>query len=114
MILSIVLACLVAVPFLAIGMTKVLALKPMREKAAESGHSVSAYRVIGALEVAGAAGVVLGLAVPLLGGLAGAGLLLLMAGAVITHVRNGDARGATPALVCAALVAAYLAALFTA
>jgi len=113
-ILSIVLACLVAVPFLAIGMTKALALKPMREKAAESGHSVSAYRVIGALEVAGAAGVLLGLAVPLLGGLAGAGLLLLMVGAVITHVREGDARGTAPAVVCPALVAAYLAALFTA
>ncbi|MFD4599849.1 DoxX family protein [Streptomyces sp. NPDC058464] len=114
MILPLVLACLVAVAFLAVGVPKLLALAPMRELAAKSGYSVGAYRVIGALEIAGAAGIALGLAVPLLGGLAGAGLLILMAGAVITHVRGGDARGIAPALVSAVLVAAYLAALFTA
>ncbi|NUP18928.1 MAG: DoxX family protein [Streptomyces sp.] len=112
MILSLVLAGLVALGFMAVGLSKILALAPMRDLAAEAGFSVGAYRVIGGLEVAGAAGVALGLAVPLLGVLAGAGLLLLMAGAVITHGRNGDGlRGMTPALVCAVLVACYLAAL---
>jgi hypothetical protein len=43
--------------------------------------STAAYRRIGALEVAGATGVVLGLVVPLLGYVAGAGLLVLLAGA---------------------------------
>jgi hypothetical protein len=52
------------------------------------------------------------LAVPVLGFLAGVGLLLLLAGALVTHVRNRD-RGSdlVPALVCAALVAGYLVAL---
>ncbi|TPQ22646.1 DoxX family protein [Streptomyces sporangiiformans] len=115
MTLSVALACLVALLFVAFGVPKILAVAPMRELAAQSGFSVSAYRVIGVLEVAGAAGVALGLAVPLLGALAGAGLLLLMAGAVITHLRNGDrARGFAPAVVCALLVAGYLVALLTA
>ncbi|WP_200304743.1 DoxX family protein [Streptomyces adelaidensis] len=112
MILSLVLTCLVALGFTAVGVTKILALAPMRVLAAEAGFSVGAYRVIGVLELAGAAGVLLGLAVPLLGALAGTGLLLLMAGAVITHGRKGDGlRGMTPALASAALVACYLATL---
>jgi uncharacterized membrane protein len=84
----------------------------MRELAAHAGFSVAAYRGIGALEVAGAAGLLLGLTVPLLGASAGVGLLLLLAGAVITHVRNRDGvRELAPAVVCAVLVAGYLAAL---
>ena len=44
--------------------------------------------------------------------LAGAGLLLLLAGAVVAHLRNGDEpRKLAPAVVCGLLVAAYLAAL---
>ncbi|MFJ1973816.1 DoxX family protein [Streptomyces sp. NPDC087903] len=109
---SLVLACLLALGFTAVGVPKILALEKMRELAAESGFPVGAYRVIGVLEVAGAAGVLLGLAVPVLGVLAGAGLLLLMAGAAITHGRKGDGlRGMAPALACAVLAAGYLAAL---
>ncbi|MET7451610.1 DoxX family protein [Streptomyces sp. NPDC005574] len=115
MILSTVLASLLALGFTAVGASKILALAKMRELAAEAGFSVGAYRVIGVLEVAGAAGVLLGLAAPVLGVLAGAGLLLMMAGAVITHGRKGDGlRGMTPALACALLAAGYLAALITA
>lgn len=55
----------------------------------------------------------LGLVVPLFGGLAGARLLLLLAGALTTHVRHHDAaRVLAPAVVCAVLVAGYLAVLF--
>lgn len=112
MIVSLVLACFLALGFTALGGAKILALAPMRDLAAEAGFSVGAYRVIGVLEVAGAAGVALGLLVPVLGALAGSGLLLLMAGAAITHGRKGDGlRGMTPALACAVLVACYLAAL---
>jgi hypothetical protein len=111
--MTIVLACIVALIFGALGTAKALALAPMRELAAKSGFSTAAYRRIGVLEVAGAAGVALGPAVRLLGGLAGAGLLLLLAGALATHVRNRDgARGLAPAVLCAALVSGYLAALF--
>ena len=110
---SIALAVLVAVIFTLLGTAKIMALPPMRRRAAEAGFSVDAYRSIGVLEVAGAVGVALGLAVPLLGGVAAAGLLLLLAGAVITHLRartTGRAKYA-PVIVCGVLVAGYLAAL---
>ncbi|MEV8441683.1 DoxX family protein [Actinosynnema sp. NPDC051121] len=109
-----VLSVLPAVLFLVLGTAKVLALAPMRELAEHAGFPVAAYRGIGALEVAGATGLLLGPAVPVIGASAGAGLLLLLTGAVITHVRNRDGvRKLVPALSCAAFVAAYLAALGT-
>ncbi|MDB4873157.1 MAG: invasion protein [Gemmatimonadales bacterium] len=110
---AIALACLIALIFAAIGAAKILALAPMREAAAKSGFSTAAYRRIGVLEVAGAAGVALGPAVPLLGGLAGTGLLLLLGGSVATHVRNRDgAVTFVPAVACVVLVAAYLPVLY--
>ena len=99
----------VAAVFLVLGSAKVLALAPMRARAAHVGFSTSSYRVIGGLEIAGAAGVLLGLAVPPLGAAAAAGLLLLLAGAVLAHLRNGDSpRLLTPAVVSGLFVAAYL------
>ena len=110
---SIALACVVALIFAALGLSKILALTPMRTLAAKVGFSTTAYRRIGVLEVAGAAGVALGLARPLLGALAGAGLLALLAGAVATHLRHGDRpQAVAPAVVCALLVSGYLATLF--
>jgi len=110
--LSITLAALVAVIFIPLGAAKILAVPPMRARAAHAGFSVAAYRRIGVLEVAGAIGVLIGLIIPPLGGLAGAGLLLLLAGAIVTHVRHHDAaRELAPAVVSAALVAGYLAVL---
>ena len=104
-----VVAVPVAVVFAALGALKILALRPMRVRAAHLGFSVAAYRAIGTLEIAGAAGVLLGIAVPVIGGLAGAGLLLMLAGAVLAHLRNGDSlRHLVPALVAGLLVAAYL------
>lgn len=109
MILVIGFAAVITLIFALLGLAKVVAVTPMRALATEAGFSVEAYRGIGALEVAGAVGVALGPAIPLLGILAGAGLLLLLAGAVVGHVRNGDGpRKFAPALVCAALVAGYL------
>ena len=113
MILSIALASVVALVFAVLGVAKILAVPRMREMAAHAGFSVAAYRRIGVLEVAGAIGVALGPIVRLFGGLAGAGLLLLLAGALTTHARNHDtARAVIPAVVCTLLVAGYLAALF--
>ena len=107
--MTIALAALVALIFTALGVMKVFALPPARELATHSGFSVTAYRGIGALELAGAAGVLAGLALPLLGGLAGAGLLLLLAGALITHLHNQHTLKQTaPAVVCALLVIGYL------
>ncbi|MFS8097719.1 DoxX family protein [Lentzea alba] len=110
--MTVVLAVLVALIFTALGVTKVLALPLARELATHSGFSVTAYRGIGALELAAATGVLLGLTQPLFGALAGVGLLLLLAGALITHLRNKDTlRQIAPALVCALLVIGYLAVL---
>jgi hypothetical protein len=99
----------IAAVFLAFGSAKVLALAPMRARAAHLGFSTNSYRAIGTLEIAGAAGVLLGLVAPPLGALAAAGLLLLLAGAVLAHLRNRDQpRLLAPALVAGLLVAAYL------
>ncbi|GGR99585.1 invasion protein [Micromonospora fulviviridis] len=104
-----ILAVLLALIFLALGTAKILAVQPMRELAAEAGFSVAAYRRIGLLEAAGAIGLLIGLIVPLIGTLAGAGLLLLLGGAVVVHLRKGDGpRRYAPAVVCGLLVAAYL------
>ena len=109
---TIVLAALVTLIFALLGTAKILAVPPMRHLAGEVGFSVDAYRRLGVLEVAGAIGVAVGLAVPLLGGLAATGLLLLLAGALITHVRLGHRpQKYAPAIVCGLLVAGYLAAL---
>ncbi|HEX8870832.1 MAG TPA: DoxX family protein [Lentzea sp.] len=112
--MTVAFAIVVAVVFAALGTAKVLALPKARELATHSGFSVTAYRGIGALELAGATGVLLGLAFPLMGGLAGAGLLLLLAGAVITHLRNQHTlQQSAPAVVCALLVIGYLVVLLS-
>ncbi|MEU6620869.1 DoxX family protein [Streptomyces litmocidini] len=113
MILTITLACVTALIFGASGVLNTLALPKARELAAETGFSVAAYRRIGVLQLAGVAGVALGPAMPPLGGLAGAGLLLLLVGAAVVHLRKGDpVVKVAPAAVCAVLVVSYLAALF--
>ena len=109
---TIVLATLVTLIFAVLGIAKILAVPPMRHLAGEVGFSVDAYRRLGALELAGAIGIAVGLAVPVLGGLAGAALLVLLAGALVTHVRLGHRpQKYAPAIVCGLLVAGYLAAL---
>lgn len=112
MTIAIGFAAAIVLIFTLLGLTKVLALAPARALAGEAGFSVEAYRGIGALELAGALGVALGPVVPVLGALAGAGLLLLLSGAVVTHVRHGDGmRRTAPAIGCAVLVVGYLVAL---
>jgi hypothetical protein len=104
-----VLAVLVAAVFLAFGSAKVLALAPMRARAAHVGFSTGSYRGIGTLEIAGAVGVLLGPVAPLIGALAGIGLLLLLGGAIVAHLRSGDRpRELAPAVVAALLVVGYL------
>lgn len=110
-----ILALLLALIFVTLGTAKVAAVQPMRARAAGVGFSTAAYRRIGLLEIAGAIGVLLGSIEPLIGALAGAGLLLLLLGAVVTHLRHGDGpRQFAPAVVCGLLVAAYLVALLAA
>jgi hypothetical protein len=103
-----VLAVVLAIVFGVLGAAKLAAVPAMRAAAAHLGLTVGQYRVIGALELAGAIGVLVGLAVPPIGIAAAVGLGLLLLGAVAAHVRNRDAasRIAVPVAV-AAVVTAY-------
>lgn len=103
------LAAALAAVFLAFGTAKLLAVPSMRARAAHVGLSTQAYRRIGALELAGGLGLLAGFAVPLLRTFAALGLLLLLAGAVITHLRIKDnIKDLAPALVLGALMTVLL------
>ncbi|MEV6320440.1 DoxX family protein [Nocardia sp. NPDC051787] len=107
---STVLAVVLAVFFLATGVSKVLAVASMRKRAAHAGFSSSAYRVIGGLEIAAALGQLGGIRWWPIGAAAGTGLVLLMIGALITHVRTGDGmREWAPAAITGLVVIGYLA-----
>ena len=98
---------LLVLAFLGAGAGKVAANKMAQEQAAHSGFSVAAYRRIGALELAGAIGLLVGLWWAPLGVAAGIGLVLLMAGAVVVHVRLKDpVKLAAPAAVLGLLALA--------
>ncbi|MEU6260949.1 DoxX family protein [Streptomyces sp. NPDC047043] len=105
---QITLAVALSVVLLPLGLAKIAAAPVMRQAAAHLGMSPGQYRVIGALEVAGAAGLLLGLAAGPLGAAAAIGLALLMAAAAVVHLRHGDPPvRALPAVVLAVAALAY-------
>jgi len=103
-----VLAVVLAVVFGVAGIAKIAAAPPMRTAARHLGFTVEQYRLIGVLELAGAVGLLVGLAVPAVGVAAAIGLGLLLIGAGAAHVVRRDAasRVAVP-LALVAAVAAY-------
>jgi hypothetical protein len=104
-----ILAGLLVVAFAALGSAKLAAVPAMRAKAAHVGFSVTAYRRIGLLEVLGVVGLLIGAFVPVIGALAAAGLLMLLGGAVVAHLRNGDGpRELAPALVLGLVTLTFL------
>lgn len=104
-----ILAALLVVAFAALGTAKLAAVPAMRAKAEHVGFSVTAYRRIGLLELLGVVGLLIGAFVPVIGALAGAGLLMLLGGAVAAHVRNGDGiRDIAPAIVLGLVTLSYL------
>ena len=104
-----ILAGLLVVAFAALGSAKLAAVPAMRAKAEHVGISVSAYRRIGALEILAVAGLLVGAFVPMIGALAAMGLLLLLCGAVLAHLRNGDGvREVVPAAVLGVVSLTYL------
>ena len=111
-----IIAGLLAAAFLAAGAMK---LAQPRAKLAASGmawaadYGDGAVKAIGALEVLGALGLILPAAfdvAPILVPIAAAGLALLMAGAVVVHLRRGEstAIGAPLVLAVLSLVVAVL------
>jgi hypothetical protein len=104
-----VLAGILVIAFGVLGAAKVAAVPAMRSRAHHVGYTVTAYRRIGTLELLGAAGLLVGAALPLVGALAAIGLLLLLGGAVIAHLRNGDgARELAPSLVLGLVALAFV------
>ena len=104
-----ILAGLLVVAFALLGSAKLAAVPAMRARAEHVGFSVAAYRRIGLLEVLAVAGLLVGAVVPVIGALAAAGLLLLLGGAFVAHLRNHDGvREVAPALVLGAVTLAFL------
>ena len=104
-----ILAGLLIVPFAALGSAKLAAVPAMRAKAQHVGFSVSAYRRIGVAEVLAVIGLLVGAFVPVVGALAAAGLLMLLCGACVAHLRNGDGlREIAPALVLSLVTLGFL------
>lgn len=94
-------AVAVALVLVAAGTQMVRGDAAARATASRLGIAVTPYRLVGALQLAAAAGLLAGLAWPPLGVAASAGLVLLMLGAATTHVRVEDPAAALlPALGC--------------
>ncbi len=114
-IATIVVGGLIALAFAGAGGSKLAGAPMLRESAQRFGIPLAAYRVIGALEIVGAAGIIVGLwrigvGDVNLGIVAASCLFLLMVGAVATHVRAADppARWA-PAATLAIILCAFIA-----
>jgi hypothetical protein len=104
-----ILAGLLVVAFAALGAAKLAAVPAMRAGAEHVGFSVSAYRRIGLLELLAVIGLLIGAFVPVIGVLAAAGLLMLLGGATVAHLRNGDGmRAIAPAVVLGLVTLSFL------
>lgn len=104
-----VLTTLLAAGYVAAGLPKVLARPAMVENARHLGFPLPAFRLIGLLELAGSAGLLVGLYWAPLGVAAALGLVLLILGAVIAHLRRKDpVKVAAPAVLFAVASMAVL------
>ena len=109
MITKIVLSALIMLESVLLGGAKVLRAESMQKRAAHVGFTVDEYQKVGALEVLAAVGLGIGIGVPVIGALAGCGLLVLLGGALVAHLKAGDGPlEMAPAIVVAVLVSAYL------
>ena len=82
----------------------------MQQSAAHFGIPWPRYRLIGAAELAAAAGILIGLWWHPLGVAAAAGMAVLLLGAIITHRKAADSvKEMAPALLALLLTLAYLA-----
>ncbi|HEV8560396.1 MAG TPA: DoxX family protein [Actinophytocola sp.] len=107
--LPVILSALLAPVLLVLGSAKVIRHPMMQQNARHLGFSVSGFQLVGAVELAGGVGLILGLFWTPLGVAASVGLVLLLAGGAFAHARVRDrfVKIAFPA-VCAALSGATL------
>ena len=92
------------------GYAKVSEQEAMVESAKHLGYTVDEFQLIGAAELAGVGGLVVGNKFPLVGAASSAALATTMALAVSEHVRAGDEAKvyAAPAVLCALSATATL------
>jgi uncharacterized membrane protein YphA (DoxX/SURF4 family) len=111
-ILTVILAMVIAGGFVTFGSGKLAGPKMgLDETRDHLGVSEGLWKAIGALEVAGGAGVLIGLlaALSIVGVLAGIGLVAMTTGAVFYHHKAGDSyKDRIPATVMGALVIFYI------
>jgi uncharacterized membrane protein YphA (DoxX/SURF4 family) len=106
-----VLAGLLAAVFLVAGALKLARTKPQLASAGQGWveqFPPGTIKLIGVLEVAGAAGLILPAALniaPILTPIAAVGLILVMAGAVVTHARRHEIPNVATNIVLAVLAA---------
>src|ERR1700675_4923702 len=93
----IVLSALLAVAFLGAGGLKLIGAKQSLQMRDQLRVGAQLWRVVGALEVAGAVGLAAGFVVPVLGIAAAVGLALLMVGGIVAHPADQDLRNPRPA-----------------
>jgi hypothetical protein len=87
-----------------LGTAKVARVPYMVDAATHLGFSTRQYQLIGCVEVLAVTGLVVGFWLTPLAVAAAAGLVLLMLGALLSHIRNGDgARHIAPAVLVLAL-----------
>jgi uncharacterized membrane protein YphA (DoxX/SURF4 family) len=108
--LPVILSALLAPVLLVLGSAKVIRHPMMQQNARHLGFSVPGFQLVGAFELAGGVGLVLGLFWTPLGVAASVGLVLLLVGGAVAHARVRDrfAKIAFPA-VCAGLSGTTLA-----
>ena len=107
MIAKVVVTALLAALFGFSGLIKVVGLRQSLAIRDHLGVQPAQWRVIGLIELAGVAGVLVGLAWPPIGVAAAIGLALLVLGAIVFHVRAFDSVADTvPAVVGLGLAAA--------
>ncbi|MET7332197.1 DoxX family protein [Nonomuraea sp. NPDC005650] len=86
----VVLSILLGLLFVGTGGIKVLGLPQSLAIRDHLGLRPGLWRLIGVCESAGGAGLLVGLAVPLLGVAASIGLVVLMVGAIVSRIRVSD------------------------
>ena len=96
---TVVLTIVLAAVFLGAGIPKILGTKTSLRMRDQLQIKPQLYRVVGFLEIAAVAGLLIGLFVPVLSVAAAGGLALLMIGAIVTYIRAGEAKGSLPAAV---------------
>ena len=106
----VVLSVLLAVELAATGMMKVLETDTARGNAAHLGISLRVSRLVGMAELAAAVGLLCGLAIRPLAIVTAAAVILLMIGAVGSHLKAGDkGAAALPAVITGLAAMALLA-----